>query len=81
MTLLNLIVAQVSSSDAPLGWLTEAGAVGVLAYFCFAFMTGKLRTEKEINRVIEERDRALDLVYKSAEVAQAAVAVAEHKKG
>lgn len=63
-------------------WLTEAGAVGVLAYFCWAFMTGRLRTEKEINRVIGERDKALDLVYKNANIAQSAVqALAQHKEG
>lgn len=62
-------------------WLTELGAVGVLAYFCWAFMTGRLRTEKEINRVIDERDRALDLVYKNADIAQGAVqALAQSKE-
>ena len=61
-------------------WLTEAGAVGVLAYFCFAFMTGRLRTEKEIDRVIAERDRALNLVYEHAQLTRAAVGVAERSK-
>lgn len=66
--------------DPSSSWLTEAGAVGVLAYFCWAFMTGRLRTEKEINRVIEERDRALDLVYKNADIAQGAVQALQLEK-
>ena len=59
--------------EGPGGWITEATATAVLGYFCWAFMTGRLRTEKELNRVIEERDRAVDLVYKNAEIAAGAV--------
>lgn len=70
----------LASSHEPTSWFTEAGAVAVLSYFCFAFMTGRLRTEKEINRVIEERDRALDLVYKNAEIAQGAVQALQQEK-
>lgn len=74
-----IIIGAMGSSDPTGGLLTELGAVGVLAWVAFAFMSGKLRTEKEINRVIGERDRALDLVYKQAEVAAAALNAAEKK--
>jgi hypothetical protein len=74
---IGFLLAADSPTGDPLAWLTQAGAVGVLAYFCFAFMTGRLRTEKEVLRLIGERDRALELVYKNAELAQAALRAAE----
>lgn len=72
------------TSNPLIDLLVNGGAIGVLAWIALSFATGKLRTEKELNRVIAERDRALDLVYKSAEIANAAIKVAESevaKKG
>lgn len=71
--IVDLIIQAVGDPSSPGAWITEATASAVLAYFCWKFMTGGLRTEKELNRVIEERDRAVDLVYKNAEIAAGAV--------
>lgn len=62
------------SGDPLLDWLkNNASAVGILAFLVVALMKGWLVTGREADELRQERDRALDLVYKQADVAAAAL--------
>lgn len=66
-----------SSGDPLLDWLSRAGALGVMAAVVVAFLRGWIVTRTEADQLRADRDRALDLVYKQAELAQRALEVAE----
>lgn len=51
-------------------WLTQGGAVGVLASVVLAFMRGWIVTGRQYQNVREERDKAMELNSKLNEVAQ-----------
>jgi O-antigen ligase len=74
-----VIVAQ-TSGDPLLDWLSRAGALGVLAAIVIAFLRGWVVTGAEAERLRGDRDRALDLVYKQAELAQRALDTAERNQ-
>jgi hypothetical protein len=78
------------STDPTYTWLTQGGSVGILALAVISFMRGWIvpggtlkQTQQEcresFQRVREERDRALEQVYKLAEISQRAVEAAERK--
>jgi len=78
-----------SAPDPLLDWLSRAGAVGVLAFVVAGFVRGWIVPSPEVGRLVseieqlrKERDRALDLVYASAEnTGQALAALKEtHEK-
>lgn len=70
-----------SSGDPLLDFIVNnASAVGVLALVLIALLRGWLVTGRELERVISERDKALDLVYAQAEATQRALEIAEKVK-
>lgn len=69
----------MSSRDPLLDWLSNAGALGVLATAVIAFLRGWIVPGSTAKELREERDRALDLVYKQAEIAQKALEAAERR--
>jgi hypothetical protein len=69
-----------SGSDPLLQWLSSAGSLGILAAACVAFLRGWIVSGAAHMRVIAERDRAMDLVYKQAEIAQKALEAAEQRR-
>lgn len=70
-----------TSGDPLLDFIVNnASAVGVLALVLIALLRGWLVTGRELDRVILERDKALDLVYAQAEATQRALEVAEKVK-
>lgn len=63
-----------TSGDPLLDWLkNNASAVGILAFIVVGLMRGWLVTGREASQIALERDRALDLVYKQAELTHAAL--------
>lgn len=60
-------------------WLSNAGAISILAFIVVAFLRGWIVTGAEAGRLRIERDKALDLVYKLAEVSQRALGVVEKR--
>lgn len=81
--------AAPSSGDPLLDWLkNNASAVGILAFLVIALMRGWLITKREADhtnnecdKLREERDKALDLVYKQAEISTRALDVSERWSG
>lgn len=74
-----MLLAQ-STSDPLVQWLQTAGAVGVLAFVVAGFLKGWIVTGKAHDRVLAERDRALEIMYRQAEVAQRALEAAEERR-
>lgn len=74
-----LLAAQ--SGDVLLDWLAEAGMAGVLAFVVVAFLRGWLVSGTTYREVLAREQRALDLVYAQAEIAQRALEAAERKTG
>lgn len=72
------LLAQVAS-DPLLEWLSRAGGFGILAAAVVAFLRGWIVPGSVANQLREERDRALELVYKQAEIAHRALEAAERK--
>lgn len=60
-------------------WLSQGGAIGVLAFVVAGFVRGWIVPGSAYKEVCEQRDRAIDQVYRMAETAQRAVEVAERK--
>ena len=75
------MIVWVSSGDPLLDWLRQnASAVGILAFLVIALIRGWLITGREFDRVVQERDRAMELVYTQAEATARALEVAEITK-
>lgn len=68
------------TQDPLLEWLSRAGSVGILALAVLAFLRGWIVPGSVAEQLRDERDRALELVYKQAEVAQRALEAAERKQ-
>lgn len=62
--------------DPLIQWLTGAGVTGILAMLVVAFMRDWIVSGTAYERVLDERDRALAILAKNAEVAQRAVDLA-----
>ena len=69
-----------TTSDPLLEWLSRAGSIGILASAVIAFLRGWVVPGSVVNQLRDERDRALELVYKQAEVAQRALEAAERRQ-
>lgn len=61
-------------------WLSRAGSLGILAAAVVAFLRGWVVPGRAYEQVRQERDRALELVYKQAEVAHRALDAAEARR-
>lgn len=65
------------AADPTVEYIRDAGSVGILAFFLVQFFRGKIHSDNEFQRVVNERDRALDLVYKQADIAERALEAAK----
>jgi hypothetical protein len=75
-----IIFAAPSSGDPLIDWLTNnATAIGLLAFIVVALIRGWIVTGREHDRVLAERDRAMELVYAQAEATSRALEIAEKK--
>ena len=68
------------AADPLLQWLSNAGALGVLAAGVLAFTRGWIVSGASHARVLAERDRAMEMVYKQADIAQRALEAAEQER-
>jgi hypothetical protein len=68
------------STDPLLQWLSSAGSLGILAAAVLAFVRGWVVSGAAHQRVLSERDRALAMVYKQAEIAERALEAAEQER-
>lgn len=68
-----------TANDPLIDWLSRGGSLGILAAAVVAFMRGWVVPGSVANQLRDERDRALELVYKQAEVAQRALEAAERR--
>jgi len=67
------------TSDPFYTWLTQGGSIGILAAAVLSFVKGWIVPGQAYRQVRQERDKALDQVYKLAEISQRAVEAAERK--
>lgn len=67
-------------TDPLLQWLSSAGSLGILAAAVLAFLRGWVVSGAAHARVLAERDRALEMVYKQADIAQRALEAAEQER-
>ncbi len=67
-------------SDPLLQWLSNAGSLGILAAGVLAFLRGWIVSGTAHARVLAERDRCQDMLYKQADIAQRALEVAERAR-
>lgn len=81
------IVYATTSGDPLLDFLLQAGAAGVMAFVIIGFLRGWIVTGRELAKaqadkevIREERDRALELVYKQAELTQRAIDLSSEKR-
>jgi len=70
----------MQQTDPLLQWLSSAGSLGILAAAVLAFLRGWIVSGAAHMRVIEERNRAMELVYKQADIAQRALENAERER-
>lgn len=76
----DLIFSQSTTGDPLLDWLVNnATAVGLLAFIIVALLRGWIVTGREHLRVLQERDRAMELVYAQAQNTQRALDIAEKR--
>lgn len=78
--IMDILAAATPTGNPMIDWIANAGAVGVLAFIVVGFVKGWIVPGTAHNRVIAEKNRALDLVYKQAELTQRALEVAEEKR-
>jgi hypothetical protein len=69
-----------NGQDPLLQWLSNAGSLGILAAACVAFLRGWIVSGSAHHRVLDERNRAMDMVYKQADIAQRALEAAEQER-
>jgi hypothetical protein len=69
-----------NSQDPLLQWLSNAGSLGILTAACVGFLRGWIVSGAAHQRVLAERDRALTMVYKQAEIAERALEAAEQER-
>ena len=69
-----------NSQDPLLQWLSNAGSLGILAAAVLAFLRGWIVSGAAHARVIEEKNRAMELVYKQADITQRALETAERER-
>lgn len=75
------LLAAAAANDPLLDWLSRAGSLGILAAAVVSFLRGWIVSGKAYEEVRLERDRALDLVYKQAGLANRAVDLTVERLG
>lgn len=60
-------------------WLTQAGSVGILAAAVIAFIRGWIVSGAQYKELREQRDKALEQVFKLADSAQRVIESAERR--
>jgi hypothetical protein len=70
MTLTLTLLAQTQIPDSLLGWLTGS-AVTVLAFIVWAFITGKIHSDKELQRVVGRCDEEFKRIAGKLDAAEA----------
>ncbi len=74
------LAAAPTSGEPLLDWLSRAGGFGIMALAVVSFLRGWIVPGSRYEEAIKERDRALELVYKNAEIAQRAIEAAERRQ-
>jgi hypothetical protein len=69
-----------SAPDPLLQWLSNAGSLGILAAGVLAFLRGWIVPGTVATQLREERDKALEYMYKQADIAQRALETAERER-
>lgn len=64
------LLAQTTIPDSLLGWLTGS-AVTVLAFITWAWMTGRIHSDKELQRIIERCDAEFQRIAGKLDAAEA----------
>lgn len=77
--MVNLIL-QIAPDPSLLEWLGRASGPAVLAFGIIAFLKGWIVPGSVYKQEREEKQKALDLVYKQAEIVQRTIEVAEARK-
>lgn len=72
--------AAASSGNPVIDWLTNTGAIGILAFVIVAFMKRWIVTGSELEQVRKERDRALDILLEMTQVSAKSLDIAERKR-
>lgn len=65
------------TGDPLIDWLSQAGATAILAFVVISFFKGWIVRGVEVEKIRAERDKALELVYKQAEITQRALEAGE----
>lgn len=60
-------------------WLTQAGSVGILAAAVIGFVKGWIVSGAQYKELREQRDKALEQVFKLADAAQRTIEAAERR--
>ena len=68
-------LADASSGDPIVDWVTRAGPVGILAFVLVLFLRGDIVSRRTLDEALKQRDLALALVYDQARLANRAVDV------
>jgi hypothetical protein len=71
------LLTDASTGGPDWTWLSQGGAIGILATCVLGFVRGWVVPGSDYRRVVAERDKALEQVYKQAEIAQRALEAAE----
>jgi hypothetical protein len=71
------LLSSEPSNDPLFQWLSNAGSLGILASAVVGFLRGWIVSGTAHRRVLAERDRAMELVYKQAELTARALRVTE----
>lgn len=67
-------IAQAGNDTLDLAqWIARAGPSAILAFVIVGFLKGWIVTGRAFDQMRQERDRAVDLVYKQAGIAERAV--------
>jgi len=73
------LLAAATTGDPLLDWLAQAGMGGVLALVVVGFIRGWIVSGSSYKQALAEKERALDLVYKQAEIASRTLDAAERQ--
>lgn len=71
------LIAETSSPDW--AWLTQAGSAGILAAAVLAFIRGWIVSGSQYREVCAQRDKALEQVFKLADISSRAIEAVERK--
>lgn len=79
--MIHLLWDTVDPTGGIIDWIRTTGLVGGLTLAVIAFVKGWIVPGPTYRQALTERDRALELVYRNADIAQRALAAAERASG